>query len=54
MLALGLEDLPSDRAMDDIDESLQKLCGIQSIRYAGPLGHVYYVNDFAAIIAQVC
>lgn len=53
MLALGLKDLPSDRIMDDIDKALQKMCGIQSIRYAGKLGHIYYVNDLAAIIAQV-
>ncbi|KAJ7780683.1 hypothetical protein DFH07DRAFT_910197 [Mycena maculata] len=52
MLALGVEDLPSDRVMDDIDKALQKMCGIQSIRYSGKLGHVYYVNDLAAIIAQ--
>ncbi|KAF7316638.1 hypothetical protein HMN09_00396400 [Mycena chlorophos] len=52
MLALGLKDLPSDRVMDDIDKALQPLCGIQSIRYAGKLGHVYYTNDFAGIIAQ--
>lgn len=53
MLALGLKDLPSDRIMDDIDRALQRMCGIQSIRYSGKLGHVYYVNDLAAIIAQV-
>jgi hypothetical protein len=53
MLALGLKDLPSDRVMDDIDKALQNMCGIQSIRYSGKLGHVYYVNDLAAIIAQV-
>ncbi|KAF8148334.1 hypothetical protein K438DRAFT_1625608, partial [Mycena galopus ATCC 62051] len=52
MLALGLTDLPSDRVMDDIDKALQKMCGIQSIRYMGKLGHIYYVNDLAAIIAQ--
>ncbi|KAJ7127459.1 hypothetical protein C8R43DRAFT_897443, partial [Mycena crocata] len=52
MLALGLKELPSDRVMDDIDKALQKMCGIQSIRYSGKLGHIYYVNDFAAIIAQ--
>lgn len=53
MLALGLKDLPSDRIMDEIDKALQKMCGIHSIRYSGKLGHVYYVNDLAAIIAQV-
>ncbi|KAJ7502053.1 hypothetical protein B0H11DRAFT_1712975, partial [Mycena galericulata] len=52
MLALGLRDLPSDRIMDDIDKVLQPLCGIQSVRYSGKLGHIYYVNDLAAIIAQ--
>jgi hypothetical protein len=53
MLALGVEDLPSDRIMDDVDRALQKLCGIQTIRYSGKLGHIYHVNDLAAIIAQV-
>ncbi|KAJ7919964.1 hypothetical protein B0H13DRAFT_2230810 [Mycena leptocephala] len=52
MLALGLKDLPSDRIMDDIDKALQKMCGIQSIRYSGKLGHVYYVNGLAATTAQ--
>ncbi|KAJ7764528.1 hypothetical protein DFH07DRAFT_376904 [Mycena maculata] len=52
MTALGLRDLPSDRVMDDIDKALQPLCGIQSVRYSGKLGHIYYVNDLAAIIAQ--
>ncbi|KAJ6576289.1 hypothetical protein B0H10DRAFT_1963532 [Mycena sp. CBHHK59/15] len=48
MLAVGLKDLPSDRVMDNIDKHLQKICGVQSIRYSGKLGHVYYVNDLAA------
>ncbi|KAJ7913831.1 hypothetical protein B0H13DRAFT_2232248 [Mycena leptocephala] len=52
MQALGLQDLPSDRVMDDIDKALQPLCGVQSVRYAGKLGHIYYVNDLAAIISQ--
>ncbi|KAF9062661.1 hypothetical protein BDP27DRAFT_1427641 [Rhodocollybia butyracea] len=52
MLALGLENLPSDRTMDDIDKEMQRMCGIQSIQYEGKLGHVYYGNDFPAIIAQ--
>ncbi|KAJ6632502.1 hypothetical protein B0H10DRAFT_2251960 [Mycena sp. CBHHK59/15] len=53
MLALELKDLPSDRVMDDIDKYPKKMCGVQSIRYSGKLGHVYYVNDLAALIAQV-
>ncbi|KAJ7736951.1 hypothetical protein DFH07DRAFT_842427, partial [Mycena maculata] len=52
MTALGLRDLPSDRVMDDIDKALQPLCGIQGVQYSGKLGHIYYVNDLAAIIAQ--
>ncbi|KAF7325590.1 hypothetical protein MKEN_00408600 [Mycena kentingensis (nom. inval.)] len=52
MQALGLEDLPSDRVMDNIDRTLQPLCGIQSIRYSGKLGNTYYVNDLAAMVAQ--
>ncbi|KAF9056866.1 hypothetical protein BDP27DRAFT_1242040 [Rhodocollybia butyracea] len=52
MLALDVEHLPSDRTMDDIDREMQRMCGIQSIRYEGKLGHVYYGNDFPAIIAQ--
>ncbi|KAJ7260975.1 hypothetical protein C8J57DRAFT_1232533 [Mycena rebaudengoi] len=52
MLALGLKDLPSDRVMDDIDKALQKMCGVHSIRYSGKLGHIYYVNDLAGLIAQ--
>ncbi|KAE9398997.1 hypothetical protein BT96DRAFT_957440 [Gymnopus androsaceus JB14] len=52
MVALGVPNLPSDRTMDDIDKELQKMCGIQTHRYDGKLGHVYYVNDMAGIIAQ--
>ena len=54
MLCLGIQKLPSERAMDEIDVILQKSCGVQSIRYSGALGNKYYVNDLAAIIAQVC
>ncbi|KAJ3897568.1 hypothetical protein F5879DRAFT_910507, partial [Lentinula edodes] len=52
MLALGVPNLPSDRTMDDIDKEMQRLCGVQSIRYEGKLGHLYYANDFAALISQ--
>ncbi|KAF7303282.1 hypothetical protein MKEN_01292300 [Mycena kentingensis (nom. inval.)] len=52
MQVLGVPNLPSDRVMDEIDKKLQPICGVQSIRYEGKLGHTYYVNDFAAIIAQ--
>ncbi|KAG6888272.1 hypothetical protein C0992_009087 [Termitomyces sp. T32_za158] len=49
---MGLTDIPSDRIMDDIDRALQRLCGIDSIRFQGALGHIYYTNDLAALIAQ--
>ncbi|KAL0569380.1 hypothetical protein V5O48_012589 [Marasmius crinis-equi] len=52
MLALGLQNLPSSRVMDTIDMELQSLCGIRTIRHEGKLGHVYYTNDFAGIVAQ--
>ncbi|KAJ3932436.1 MAG: hypothetical protein NXY57DRAFT_894227, partial [Lentinula lateritia] len=52
MLALGVPNLPSDKTMDQIDKEMQCMCGIRSIRYDGKLGHVYYANDLAAIIAQ--
>ncbi|KAG5633997.1 hypothetical protein H0H81_003978 [Sphagnurus paluster] len=52
MQVLGVADLPSDRTMDDINRALQDLCGIESLRYDGALGHIYYSNDLAGILAQ--
>ncbi|KAG6847285.1 hypothetical protein H0H93_009072, partial [Arthromyces matolae] len=53
VLALGIRnDFPSDRVMRGVDTALQDLCGIGSRRYKGAFGHVYYVNDIAAIISQ--
>lgn len=49
----GVDNLPSLDVMKDIDDALQDMCGIDTIRHKGPLGHVYYLNDLAAIIAQV-
>ncbi|KAF9000563.1 hypothetical protein BDZ89DRAFT_913239, partial [Hymenopellis radicata] len=43
MLALGLQSLPSDREMDEVDTALQKMCGIQSLKYNGKLGHIFYM-----------
>lgn len=53
LLALGVNNVPSERSMKDVRNCLQRVCGIQSIRYQGALGNLFYVNDFAAIIAQV-
>ncbi|KAI0071327.1 hypothetical protein K474DRAFT_1607117, partial [Panus rudis PR-1116 ss-1] len=52
MRALGLGDIPSESTMRNVDNMLQKLCGIDSVHFEGALGHVYYTNDLAAIIAQ--
>ncbi|KAI0819396.1 hypothetical protein BC628DRAFT_1506524 [Trametes gibbosa] len=52
LLALGVKDVPSEYVVDQVAKALQNHCGISSIRYDGALGHVYYVNDLAGIIAQ--
>ena len=54
MKLLGISNVPSVYTMKNVERVLQRICGVDSIRFAGALGHVYYTNDFAAIIAQVC
>ena len=54
MLVLGLPNLPTPQMMSGLNERLQKLCGVQSLQYKGAFGNMYYVNDMAAIIAEVC
>lgn len=49
----SVDDVPSVKSMQELNAILQKLCGIQSIPYDGALGHKYYVNSLAQIIAQV-
>ncbi|TFK20454.1 hypothetical protein FA15DRAFT_546087, partial [Coprinopsis marcescibilis] len=44
--------VPSTRSMKRVEQMLQKLCGIPTLRYKGALGNVYYVNDMHRIIAQ--
>ena len=39
--------------MQTLNAMLQKMCGVDSIKYKGALGHTYYVNNLAQIIAQV-
>lgn len=53
LLALGVKEV-SKTGFDRVQKLLQQLCGIGSIRYEGVMGHVYYVNDSAGIVAQVC
>jgi hypothetical protein len=49
-----VDDVPSVKSMQTLNAMLQKMCGIDSIKYKGALGHTYYVNSLAQIIAQVC
>ncbi|KAJ7821505.1 hypothetical protein B0H13DRAFT_2241737 [Mycena leptocephala] len=48
----NVDDVPSVKSMQELNSMLQKLCGIESIAYNGALGHKYYVNSLAQIIAQ--
>ncbi|KAH9935419.1 uncharacterized protein B0H18DRAFT_1114168 [Fomitopsis serialis] len=49
---LGIDNKPSLSTLKKVDELLQEHCGVESICYKGPLGHIYYANDLAAIISQ--
>jgi len=48
-----VDDVPSVKSMQTLNTMLQKMCGIDSIKYEGALGHSYYVNSLSQIIAQV-
>ncbi|KAJ7133509.1 hypothetical protein C8R44DRAFT_829315 [Mycena epipterygia] len=48
----NVDDVPSVKSMQTLNLALQKICGIESIAYDGALGHKYYVNSLAQIIAQ--
>ncbi len=52
--ANGVRDVPSVKTMKTLNDLLQKSCGIEIIRYKGPLGHTSYVNNLRQIVAQVC
>lgn len=49
-----VDDVPSVKSIQSLNALLQSLYGIDSIPYKGALGHNYYVNSLAQIIAQVC
>ncbi len=49
----NIDHVPSVKSMQSLNEALQKLCGIDTLRCDGALGHTYYVNSLADIIAQV-
>jgi len=48
-----VDDVPSVKSMQTLNAMLQKMCGVDSIKYKGALGHSYYVNSLSQIIAQV-
>jgi len=48
-----VDDVPSVKSMQTLNAMLQKMCGVDSIKYKGALGHTYYVNSLSQIIAQV-
>jgi len=48
-----VDDVPSLRAIKDLNKSLQQLCGIDMLEYNGVLGHQYHVNSLSQILAQV-
>ncbi|KAI0375816.1 hypothetical protein BV20DRAFT_18264 [Pilatotrama ljubarskyi] len=52
LCALEVKNLPTEHAVQQVTKALQELCGVASIRYQGVMGHVYYVNDLAQLIAQ--
>lgn len=49
----NIDDVPSVRSMQTLNVMLQKMCGVDSIKHKGTLGHIYYVNSLSNIIAQV-
>ncbi|KAJ3933723.1 MAG: hypothetical protein NXY57DRAFT_1060372, partial [Lentinula lateritia] len=48
----GVEDATSIKSMKDLDMKLQSLYGIQTFKYKGAFGHLYYINSLADIISQ--
>ncbi|KAJ3757100.1 hypothetical protein EV360DRAFT_46748 [Lentinula raphanica] len=50
--SFGIDNVPSVDVMKSVDEYLQSLCGINTARYEGALGHIFYMNDLAGIIRQ--
>lgn len=50
---LGVPDVPSVNSMKTLNGILQHMCGVDTIKYQGALGHAYYINSMSQIIAQV-
>ncbi|KIJ57791.1 hypothetical protein HYDPIDRAFT_103839, partial [Hydnomerulius pinastri MD-312] len=52
LAVMGVNSLPSQKVLKDVDALLQSYCGVDTERHEGRLGHIYYVNHLASIIAQ--
>ncbi|THH28853.1 hypothetical protein EUX98_g5331 [Antrodiella citrinella] len=52
LAANGIADTPSASSMQRLQTLLQTMCGIRTLQYKGALGHNYFVNSLADIIAQ--
>ncbi|KAJ3803822.1 hypothetical protein EV368DRAFT_20944, partial [Lentinula lateritia] len=48
----GVKDATSVKTMKELDTKLQMLYGIQTFKYKGAFGHLYYVNSLADILSQ--
>lgn len=49
----GISDVPSVKTLKNLEDGLQKICGIKTLSYEGALGHKYFMNSFADIVQQV-
>ncbi|KZV80099.1 hypothetical protein EXIGLDRAFT_630831, partial [Exidia glandulosa HHB12029] len=48
----GVDDLPTVNTIKNLNTMLHSMCGIETIEYMGKMGHRYYVNSLADLIAQ--
>ncbi|KAF8508229.1 hypothetical protein JB92DRAFT_3121117 [Gautieria morchelliformis] len=48
----GMDDVPAVKAQKLVNASIQHLCGIDTVKYNGAMGHKFYVNNLAQLIAQ--
>lgn len=53
MSSFGVQKIPNNNAIRAIMEKLQSFYSVMTTCFEGSLGHVYYINDLATLIAQV-
>lgn len=49
----GVQEIPSVYQVKRLGAALEKLCGVETKKYTGSLGHTYYVNTIASHISMV-